>query len=154
VTFWIDGDACPKPARRIVFRAAERLAVPARIVANRDVLVPRSPWIRAVKVARGLDGADQHILRESSPGDVAITDDVPLAAALVSRGVHVLSLRGEAFTLENVGERLATRDLLQSLREQGLETGGPAPYREADARQLANALDRLLARLAQGTGPY
>ncbi len=144
MTIWIDGDACPRAVREIVFRAARRVEVPAVLVANQDVRVPRSRWARAVRVAKGFDVADHHILRESAPGDVVITADVPLAAELVARGVHALSPRGEAFTEDNVGERLATRDLLQGLRDQGAVTGGPAPFGRADRQNLANALDRLL----------
>ena len=80
------------------------------------------------------------------PGDVVITQDIPLAADLVPKGVHVISTYGETFTEENVAERLATRDLLQGLRDQGAVLGGPAPFGEADKRKLANALDRILTK--------
>jgi uncharacterized protein YaiI (UPF0178 family) len=149
MTIWIDGDACPRAAREIIFRAAERVEAPAVLVANRDQRVPRSPWIRTVRVPMGFDVADHHILREASPGDVVITDDIPLAAALVAGGVHALSPRGQGFTEDNVGERLATRDLMQGLRDLGAQTGGPAPYGRADRQNLANALDRLLTRVSR-----
>lgn len=146
LTIWIDGDACPRDVRKIVFRAAERVRRPAVLVANRDMAVPRSPWIRAVRVAMGFDVADSHIVRSAHPGDVAITADVPLAAELVALGVHVISPRGEVFTEDNIGDRVATRDLLQGLRDQGALMGGPAAFGDADRRRLAAALDRQLAR--------
>jgi uncharacterized protein YaiI (UPF0178 family) len=152
MTLWIDGDACPRAVREIVFRAAERVAVSAVMVANRAVRVPRSRWVRAVQVPLGFDVVDRYILREASTGDVVVTDDVPLAAALVARGVHPLSPRGEAFSADNVGERLAVRDLLQDLRDVGAVTGGPAAFRPADSRRLANALDRLLTRALRERG--
>lgn len=144
MTIWIDGDACPRPVREIVFRAAERVEVEAVLVANRDVRVPRSRRIRAVRVPMGFDVADHHILREAAPRDIVVTADVPLAAALVVREVRVISPRGETFTEDNVGERLAVRDLLQGVRDAGGITGGPAPFGKADRQNLANALDRLL----------
>ena len=146
MTLWIDGDACPRAVRDIVYRAAERVGVEAVLVANRDLRIPRSKWVRAVKVARGFDIADAHILRAAEPGDIVVTSDVPLAAALVARGVHAMSIRGETFTEDNVAERLAVRDLMQGLRDLGEVTGGPAPFGPADRRNLASALDRTLTR--------
>jgi uncharacterized protein YaiI (UPF0178 family) len=148
MTLWIDGDACPRPVRRIVFRAAERVEVEAVLVANSAVAVPRSKWARSVRVPKGFDVADHHILQESSPGDIVVTADVPLAAELVAGGVHALSPRGETFTEDNIGDRLATRDLLQGLRDTGaILGGGPPAYGDADRQAFANALDRLLSRL-------
>lgn len=141
---WIDGDACPRAVRTIVFRAAERVEVEAVLVANQEIHVPRSRWARAVRVGSGFDVADHHILQSSAAGDVVITQDIPLAAALVANGVHAISTRGETFTDDNVAERLAVRDLLQGLRDLGQVTGGPPPFGEADKRSLASALDRLL----------
>ncbi len=148
MTLWIDADACPRAVREIVIRAAERVGVPAILVANRDLAVPRSRFVRAVRVAKGFDVADHHILAEADPGDVVVTSDVPLAAALVARGVHAVSHRGEAFTEDNVADRLATRNLLEGLRDLGAVTGGPPPFGPADRRRLANALDRHLRRVS------
>ena len=143
---WIDGDACPRAVRDIVFRAAERLRIEAIVVANREARVPRSRYIRAIRVPKGFDVADRHIVEQVEAGDVVVTQDIPLAAELVPKGVHVISPHGETFTEENVGERLAMRDLLQGLRDQGAVLGGPAPFGEADKRNLASALDRILTR--------
>ena len=143
---WIDGDACPRAVRDIVFRAAERLRIEAIVVANREARVPRSRYIRAIRVPKGFDVADRHIVEQVVAGDVVVTQDIPLAAELVPKGVHVISPHGETFTEENVGERLAMRDLLQGLRDQGAVLGGPAPFGEADKRNLASALDRILTR--------
>lgn len=146
---WIDGDACPRAVREIVFRAAERLQLETIVVANREARVPRSRFIRAVKVPKGFDVADRHIVDQVGAGDVVITQDIPLAADLVPKGVHVISPHGETFTEENIGERLAMRDLMQGLRDQGAITGGPAPFGDADKRRLASALDRILTRYRQ-----
>jgi uncharacterized protein YaiI (UPF0178 family) len=141
---WIDGDACPRAVRRIVFRAAERLEIEAHLVANSDVAVPRSPWIRATRVPSGLDVADRHLVRESRAGDVVITADVPLAAELVRKEVTAISPRGELYDAETIGERLAMRDLMEQLRETGVVSGGPSVYGEPERRRFADALDRLL----------
>lgn len=152
MTIHIDGDGCPRPVKEIVFRAAERLGIHAVLVANRDVRVPRSRFVRAVRVARGFDVADHHILGEAVSGDVVITADIPLAAELVPRGVHVISPRGEVYDPENIADRLATRNLLQGLRDLGEVTGGPPPFGPADRRSLASALDRVLTKRAKDRG--
>lgn len=147
LTVWVDGDACPRSAREIIFRATERFELPAVLVANHDVQVPHSPCIRSVRVAKGLDVADHRILADAAEGDLVVTQDIPLAAALVARGIHAISPRGEEFTEDNVGDRLATRNLLSDLRDVGEVTGGPAPFGPPDRQRLANAIDRLLTRL-------
>jgi uncharacterized protein YaiI (UPF0178 family) len=104
-------------------------------------------------VQGGLDVADDYIAGHAARGDVVVTADVPLAARLVPAGVAVLDPRGTEYTEENVGERLATRDLLDQLRTGGLVTGGPRPF-DARARQaFAAALDRVLTRLSRSRGP-
>ena len=86
----------------------------------------------------------------AAAGDLAITADIPLAATLVAQGVLVLDFRGEIFTAENVGERLSIRDFMTTLRDSGVQTGGPAPYGARDKRAFAGALDRTLAALVKG----
>jgi len=99
-----------------------------------------------VRVAGGPDVADQHIVDHASEGDLAITADIPLAAALVEKGVLVLDPRGEEYTEANVRERLSIRDFMDSLRSTGVDTGGPSAYGEREKQDFANALDRLLTR--------
>jgi len=143
---WVDADACPVPIKEIVYRAAERVGIEAVFVANRDLRVPRSPLLRTVRVSGGFDVADRYIAERVVPGDVVVTADVPLAAQVVARGATALDPRGDTITEDNVGERLATRDLLERLRETGMVGGGPPPLGKSDRQAFASALDRLLAR--------
>jgi hypothetical protein len=142
---WIDADAAPRHVKEIVFRAAQRLEVEAVLVANQPLKPPRhNPRVRAVCVPGGPDVADRHILEQASPGDLAITADIPLASDLVAAGVKVLDPRGEEYTAENVRERLSVRDFMDSLRGAGVETGGPKPFGDRDRHAFAGALDRIL----------
>ncbi len=144
---WIDADAAPRDVKEIVFRAAERLALPTILVANQRIPIPAGhAYVIAVRVDGGPDVADRHIEAAAVAGDVAITADIPLAAALVAKGVAVLDHRGEAFTSENVGERLSVRDFMADLRAGGVETGGPRPYSARDKQAFASGLDRMLTR--------
>jgi len=146
VHIWVDGDACPRAIKEILFRAAERVKTHLTIVANRPMHTPRSPYLHSIKVPQGFDEADHRIVQMMEPGDLVVTADIPLAAAVVKKGAHALGHRGEQFTEENIRERLAMRDLMDQLRSTGMETGGPATLGQADKQDFANGLDQLLTR--------
>lgn len=145
LTIWVDADAAPRDVKEIVFRAAKRLEIPAVLVANQRMPTPaNNPHVSAVWVQGGPDVADQHIADHASEGDVAITADIPLAAVLVEKGLAVIDPRGEEYTEANVRSRLSVRDFMQSLRDSGVETGGPSAYGAREKREFAGALDRIL----------
>jgi uncharacterized protein YaiI (UPF0178 family) len=145
---WIDADAAPREVKDLVFRAAKRLNLPTVLVANQRLQPPAGhPLVTAVWVDGGPDVADQHIATQAQPGDLVVTQDVPLAALLVPRGIAVLDPRGDEHTAETIGERLSVRNFMDQFRMEGGVTGGPPPY-DARARQaFAAALDRTLTRL-------
>lgn len=143
---WIDADACPRDVKEIVFRASRKRRFPVTLVANKLQPVPKLAWIQAVQVAHGLDVADEHIVQRAQPGDLVITQDVPLAAELVAKGVDALSVRGELWTEANVGERLSVRDTMTEARAMGIVTGGPPPFDDKAKRSFANGFDRWLAQ--------
>lgn len=138
--------------KELVFRAARRLQVETILVANlRLQTPPGNPLVSAVRVDGGADVADQYIATHASPGDLVVTQDIPLAALLVPRQVAVLDPRGEEHTAQTIGERLSVRDFMEQARLSGMVTGGPPPY-DARARQaFAAALDRVLTRLHKGS---
>lgn len=145
---WIDADAAPREAKDIVYRAALRLKLETVLVANQLLQPPGgNPFVSAVLVPGGPDVADRYIAEHAEPGDVAVTADIPLAAALVSKQVVAIDPRGIEYSGRNVGERLAVRNLMDSLRGAGAITGGPAAYGPKDRHAFAAALDQILTRL-------
>ncbi len=142
---WVDADACPAAIKEILYRAADRARVPVTLVSNMALRTPPSPYISAVRVAKGFNVADQHIAEVVAPGDLVITADIPLAAQVVARGGRALDPRGALYTEDNVQEHLAVRNLMDSLRGSGDNIGGPAPFGQTDRHAFANQLDRLLA---------
>ena len=143
---WVDADSCPAVIKDILFRAAERSKTPLTLVANKYLRTPRSQYIRALQVPRGIDVADSHIVRELAPGDLVITADIPLASDVIVKGGHALNPRGEFYTPDNIQERLALRNYLDELRGAGEHTGGPAALDNTDRKRFADHLDRFLAR--------
>lgn len=146
---WVDGDACPAAIKEILFRAANRTKTRTTLIANQMLRTPPSPWIRAIQVTAGFDVADQRIVEETSAGDIVVTADIPLAALVVQKQAWVIEPRGELIDQNNIEARLSMRNFLQDLRDGGIQTGGPTAFTAQDARNFANQLDRLLARLAR-----
>jgi uncharacterized protein YaiI (UPF0178 family) len=143
---WVDADACPGVIKDILFRAAERRRIALTLVANRLLRVPPSPYISALQVEAGFDVADNRIVQGVNAGDLVVTADIPLAAAVIEKGGHALNPRGEFYSPENIRERLAMRDFLDQLRGAGIQIGGPNALSHADRQAFANQLDRFLAR--------
>ena len=142
---WVDADACPKPVKEILYRAAQRTRTPVTLVANQPLHTPPSQFISSVRVAGGFDVADDHIVEQIQPGDVVITADIPLASATIDRGALAINPRGELYNADNIRQRLAMRDFMDQLRSCGVNTGGPAAFSRSDRQAFANQLDRLLA---------
>jgi uncharacterized protein len=149
LTIWIDGDAAPREVKELVYAASKRLELPVKLVANQSIGIPRTGRIECIVVAAGANIADRYILDHAIANDVTITADIPLAAALVDKGVHVIEPRGEILDDSNVKGRLASRDLLDAARGSGMEISGPSPYSAKDKAAFASALDRTLTRLTR-----
>ncbi len=142
----VDADACPAPIKEILFRAARREELLVTLVANQFLRTPPSPFIKSVQVPAGFDVADARIVEMVEPGDLVITADIPLADAVIDKGGNALDPRGSWFTRDNIKERLSVRDMMDQLRNAGIETGGPAPFSARDSKTFAGELDRFLAR--------
>lgn len=83
------------------------------------------------------------------PGELVICSDVPLADRLVKKGVAALDPRGKEFDAQNMGDRLAVRNLFTDLRDQGQMGGGQPPYCDREKQAFTNSLDRILTRLTR-----
>ncbi len=144
---WIDADATPLAVKQVCFRASDRLKLDTVLVANMRIQLPAGyTHVSAVRVDAGPDEADRYIAAHAAAGDVAVTQDIPLAALLVPKGVAVIDPHGEAYTTESIGERLSVRNFMDGLRSSGVDTGGHAAFGPKDTQAFANALDRALTR--------
>lgn len=150
IKIWVDADACPVVIKEILFKAAERTGVQMTLVANQPMRIPSSPCINFVLVGAGSDVADNEIVKRLGLGDLVITADIPLAAAVIEKGGHALNPRGELYSTENIKSRLSMRDFMDTLRASGVETGGPPVLNHNDRQAFANQLDKFLAKVATG----
>jgi uncharacterized protein YaiI (UPF0178 family) len=142
---WIDADACPNDIKEILYRAAKKRHVLVTLVANQSIYMPKSQFINQLLAPEGQNMADRKIVELATPGDLVITADIPLAADLVAKGVQALNPRGELYTADNVGERLAMRNLVDDMRGGGRTMRGPSGLTPRDRQAFANQLDRWLS---------
>ena len=147
---FVDGDACPVKEETV--RVAQRHGLAVVIVSNGGLRPSRDPLVRHVVVSQGADAADDWIVNEAAAGDVAITADVPLAARLVARGVHVLGPTGNHFSPDSIGMAVAMRDLKQHLRETGEIRGINPGFTREDRSRFLGELDRLIRRARTSKG--
>ena len=143
---WVDADACPVVIKEILFRAAIRAQITTTLVANQFLRTPPSAFIKTMQVPSGFDVADNRIVVEMEIGDLVITADIPLAAQVVEKGGYALNPRGELYTIANIKERLAMRNLMEELRNNGVDISGPATFNQSDRQSFAAALDRLITK--------
>lgn len=136
---YIDADACP--VKQECYRVAERHGLTAIVVSNSRIRVPDTPGIRLQVVGDGFDMADDWIVGQAGDGDIVITADIPLAARCIAGGACVVSPHGKRLDRHNIGDAVATRNLLAELREAGTVSGGPPPFGDRDRSRFLEALD-------------
>jgi uncharacterized protein len=139
---FVDADACP--VKKEVYRVASRYGLNVTLVTNTWMRVPYEPWISLEVVKHGLDEADDWIVEHLEPDDIVITADIPLAHRCLKKGARVLGSTGKPFTEENIGQVLATRDLLTELRGAGEITSGPPPLKKSDRSRFLQTLDEVI----------
>jgi uncharacterized protein YaiI (UPF0178 family) len=151
VEIFVDADACPvKPE---VYRVAARCGLKVYVVANSYINVPREPSIERVVVTADMDAADDWIAGRAAPGAIVVTADIPLASRAVKAGAVVIAPNGRIFDQDSVGMALATRNLMQGLRDAGQTTGGPAGFTPRDRSNFLSGLDAAIVRLRRAGHP-
>ena len=143
---WVDADACPKVIKEILYRAADRVKCQLKLVANQSLNIPKSPFIKSIRVEPGFDVADNYIVQQVAEGDLVVTADIPLAAEVIEKGAEALNPRGEFYSRETIRQKLTMRDFMDEMRGSGVMSGGPPPLNQADRREFANAIDKYLQK--------
>jgi len=139
---FVDADACP--VKQEVYRVANRYQLDVTLVANSWMRVPNERWLALRVVEDGLDAADDWIVEHVETHDIVVTADIPLANRCLKEGAHVIGPTGKPFTENNIGQAVATRDLLSELRGAGEMTGGPPPLKKRDRSLFLQQLDEVI----------
>lgn len=146
----IDADACPKVVKELLLKTSEKRGVKLLFVANHFIRLPKSEHVSSIQVAQGFDMADEEIVRQIEAGDLVITADIPLASSAIEQRAKALNPRGTFYSEQNIAERLAMRDLMEGLRDNGLVSGGPKAYGGKEKERFANELNKFLCRVLKG----
>ena len=151
---YVDADACP--VKDETFRVAARHQMPVHVVTCQQMRIPTQDGVTLTTVTAGSDLADDWIAERITAGDICITDDIPLAARCIAKGAVALNGRGRVLTEDNIGETLATRDLLDKLRGDGTLSeaagGGPKPFSKRDRSRFLEALENTVRKIQRDNG--
>ncbi len=145
IRVFVDADACP--VKDEVYRVADRYGLKVFVVANSRMNTPRRPLVELKVVSGRFDAADDWIVEEAGPADIAITADVPLAARVLAKGARALDPKGRVFSPDSIGDALASREISAYLRDMGEIGGGPAPFTGKDRSRFLQALDTTIQSL-------
>lgn len=137
---FVDADACP--VKEEIYRVARRYDLPVTLVAASPLRAPAG--VTVVVVPAGFDAADDRIAGDAGRDDIVITADIPLAARCLEQGAVVIGPTGAPFTEANIGDALASRELLAGLRAAGEISGGPPPFDRRDRSRFLQRLDEAI----------
>ena len=141
---YIDADACP--VKDEVYKVAARYGLVTTVVSNSFIAIPSSRLIARMIVDQGPDVADDWIADRTAPGDIVITNDIPLASRVLNAGGGAIAPNGRPFTADSIGAALAQRSIMEHIRSTGELTGGPRPFAPADRSRFLQALDEAINR--------
>jgi len=136
---YVDADACP--VKDEVLRVGGRHGLDVYIVSNGGLRPSADPRVHTVIVGNDPDAADDWIADKIGAGDIAVTNDIPLAARCIDKGARVLAPTGKPLTEESIGMAVAMRDLMTQLRDSGEITGGPGGFTKRDRSRFLQALE-------------
>ncbi len=143
---YIDADACP--VKREVYKVADRCSLRVFVVSNTPIHVPAGQArIRKIAVGPGDNAADDWIAENINAGDICITADIPLASRCLKQGASALGMRGKPFSEDSIGDALATRELMSTLRDSGQIGGGPPPMTKKDRSRFLDSLDQIIQKI-------
>lgn len=144
VEIYIDADACP--VRKETLKVAERHGLDVWIVSNGGLRHDPNPQVHTIVVPDGPDVADQWIAERIGPGGICVTGDIPLAARCIENGGRAIRHNGDAFTEANIGQQLATRDLMADIRAANplMAGGGGRPFSAKDRSKFLQQLENMV----------
>jgi uncharacterized protein YaiI (UPF0178 family) len=144
-TIYVDADACP--VKEEIYRVAKRYEWKTVVVANAFMRVPNSPLVELVVQPGSFNAADDWIAEQAGSGDIVVTADIPLAARSLEKKAKVLDAKGRRFTDKDIGSMLASRELMNILRQNPLaerHAGGPSAMTPRHRSNFLAMLDQTI----------
>ena len=157
----VDADSCAKRVRLYLISLAKKGLISLFFAANKD-LSPNAgqktdagqdqgqgqarqeiPNFRMIVSPKESQAADNWILGAALPGDIAITRDIPLAAALFEKNVCVMNDLGKIFDKKNIERALKERELSLQMTQLGLGTKKRDSYGQKEFETFARAFNKL-----------
>jgi uncharacterized protein YaiI (UPF0178 family) len=148
IEIFIDADACP--VKDETYKVAQRYGLKTWVVSNAFMQIPSHPKIERVIVDAGPDVADDWIAERVQPGDIVVTNDIPLAERVLLAGGSAIGANGRPFTKDSIGSAIAQRALMEQIRSTGEITGGPRPFDRNDRSRFLQALDEAVNKAMRG----
>ncbi len=145
-TLYIDADALPNLLKPVLVRTIEKLNISTFVVSNKRVEIGKSKHIKYIIVEAGADEADNKIVELIQENDLTITADIPLADRVISKNAHAIDHRGELYSVDNIKQYLAMRNLMETIRDSGEITKGPPPFTQKDVEKFANQLNMFVQK--------
>ena len=142
VKIYIDADACP--VKNEIERVATRHNLETYLVCNGGIRPPLTPLIQLSVVNQGAGAADDWIANNIGRADICVTNDIPLAGRCLKKEAFVIKPNGKTYTNDNIGMALATREIMEGIRESGEMTGGPPPFSKADRSKFLDRMEMIV----------
>lgn len=137
---YVDADACP--VKDEIVRVAERHQLRVQLVSNSGMFgFHGHPLVTQTVVSEGADIADNWIAERVGPGDIVVTQDIPLADRCIKKDARVIRPNGRVLDKASIGMSLATRDLMTDLRSAGETTRGPRAFSRQDRSNFLQSLE-------------
>ena len=144
VKIYVDADACP--VKNEIERIATRHKVETYLVCDGGIRPPLNPLIKVVIVNQGINAADYWILDHIKRLDICVTSDIPLAGSCLKKDAFTIKPNGKTYTINNIGMALATREIMESIRENGERTVGPPPFSKSDRSNFLNQMEIIVQK--------
>ena len=144
IKIYVDADACP--VKNEIERVATRHNLKTYMVCDGGIRPSLNPLIKLVVVSQGADAADDWIVEHIGRADICVTNDIPLAARCLKKEAFALKSNGKSYTNDNIGMALATREILERIRESGEMTGGPPPFNKTDRSKFLDQIEKIVQK--------
>lgn len=139
----VDADACPRGALAAASALADRYGVRLVTVANFNHVI-ESP--EHVTVGGDPQEADIKVINLTCAGDVVVTQDIGLAAAVLGKKAAALNPCGFEYRDETIAAVLEEREIKAKYRRAGGRAKGPPKRAKEDDERFASRLEQILRR--------